>query len=422
MRKNRKASDFPHLPGVYLFKDENGRPIYIGKAKSLKNRVSSYFRRPITSPKTEAIIKNYKALDYIVAASELEALLLENKLIKQYKPKYNVLLKDDKNYPYIKITMGEDWPRILMVRKKENDGAFYFGPYEGKSVKETIKLLARLFFLRTCKESPLKMRVQPCLQYHIKKCWAPCIKGISNEQYRNLCAAAIEILKGNLAASISALKKEMLQAALMHKFEQATKLRNQISGLERIKKVRKSWMPKARVNRGNRAASELALAIGLKHSPDRIEAFDVSNTSGKQVVASMVVFEGGEPLKSDYRKFIIRSVSDQNDFASINEAVYRRYAKTLKGKLPIPDLVLIDGGIPQIGAAKSALARARTKVPLISLAKREEVIYFPDSRPPLKLPCDSKALLLLERIRDEAHRFAVAFHRNRRNKAFYGNL
>ncbi len=242
----------------------------------------------------------------------------------------------------------------------------------------------------------------------------PCIGGITKDHYRDYIRAAASILSGDLEEAIGLLKDQMKKAASERKFEQAAKLRNQIYGLERMKQKRPSWKPQRRVLTGEASLAELRDALKLSSPPVRIEAFDVSHTGGTQTVASMVVFENGEPNKSHYRKFIIREVVGINDVASMNEAVYRRYAKTLKDKLPLPSLVLIDGGITQVRAAEDAMRRARVKLPIIGLAKKEETIVMPDNSS-INLSKESKALQLLQRIRDEAHRFAITFHKKRRS-------
>lgn len=410
--------NFPTLPGVYLFKDKKSKVIYVGKAKSLKKRILSYFKKPPSSPKIQAIISNYNKIDFIVTSSELEALLLESDLIKKYKPKYNVQWRDDKNYPYIKLTIQEDWPRLVVVRRKENDNALYFGPYESRSVKETLRLIGKLFPIRKCKISPLKKRNQPCLNYHIKRCWGPCIGNISNERYRALCEAIASLLSGNLSNALDYLKAEMEKASNEHNFEQAAKLRDRILNLSRMQKEKPSWMPKAKEQNFNLILEELGFELKLPKMPYRIEGFDVSNISGKETVASLVVFEGAEPLKDNYRKFIIKSVKGANDVASIYEAVYRRFSGFLKDSLKLPDLILIDGGQGQVVYAKKALTKAKINIPVIGLAKKEEIIYFPNKRNPIKLDDTSNALRLLKKIRDEAHRFAISFHRERRLKNY----
>lgn len=408
----------PNLPGIYIFKGRNNETIYIGKAKSLKNRVSSYFRKAEKPPKTEALLKAFKSIEFIVTSSEIEALLLENKLIKKHKPKYNILLRDDKSYPYIKITINEEWPRLITARKKENDGALYFGPYSGRSVKENIRLLRKLFPIRACKSPKLLMREQPCLQFHIKRCWGPCIGKISNEQYRGFCKAAASILSGNISDTISLLTKEMQSASSEKNYENAAKLRDKISSLMKLVEKKPAWAHTRSHSAYLKATQEIKEMLSLPSLPKRIEAFDVSNISGQDVVASMAVFEGENPKKEDYRRFIIRSFAGQNDTAAIFEAVKRRYGASLSTKLALPDLILIDGGKPQLSSAYKALKSLTINVPMIALAKREEEIFKIGGAGAIKPDKNSDMMLLLRRIRDEAHRFAVKFHRERRLKRF----
>ena len=402
---------FPDLPGVYLFKDKEGAVIYVGKAKSLKNRVSSYFQKPQESPKTRALISEYKSVDFITTPTELEALLLERQLINKHKPRFNVMWKDDKQYPYLKLTLNEEWPRLIMVRKKEDDGAKYFGPFESKSVRETIRLIKKLFPIRWCKESPLKFRQQPCLQYHLRHCPAPCIGGIGRDEYQNYLNAIIKVLEGDLSSAIKCLNDEMSLAAKSQRFEQAARLRDRIDNLSRILQKKPGWMPKPKEKEGDTGIWELKEALNLAKVPRQIEAFDVSNIQGENLVASMVTFVDGEPEKSDYRKFKIRGFTLPNDVGAIHQTVLRRYTGSLKEKMKRPDLILVDGGIAQVRSAKSALNEAGLKVPVIGLAKKFEEIYSPAKNIPLSLPRESSALKLLMRIRDEAHRFAITYHR-----------
>ena len=402
---------FPDQPGVYLFKDKTGRVIYVGKAKSLKDRISSYFQKPIESPKTAALISEYKKIDFIITPTELEALLLERQLITKYNPRFNIMWKDDKQYPYLKLTLNEEWPRLIMVRKKDDDGAKYFGPFESRSVKDTIRLIKKLFPIRWCKESPLKFRQQPCLQYHLKHCPGPCVGGIKREEYQNYLNAIIKVLDGDLSSAIKYLNDEMVNAAKGQNFEQAARLRNRINNLSRILQKKPDWIPKRKEKEGDTSLWELKNELGLDKMPRRIEAFDVSNIQAEALVASMVTFFDGEPKKSDYRKFKIRGFLLANDVGAMNQAVFRRYAGSLKNKMDTPDLVLIDGGIAQVRSAKKALTEAKIKVPVIGLAKKLEAIYFPEKNIPLKLPLSSPALKLLIRVRDEAHRFAITYHR-----------
>ncbi|MBU0573469.1 MAG: excinuclease ABC subunit UvrC [Candidatus Margulisbacteria bacterium] len=405
---------FPDQPGVYFFKDKAGEIIYIGKAKSLKRRIASYFNRPADSPKLQALLDHLHSIEFICTATELEALLLENRLIKKHQPKYNIMLRDDKNYPYIKLTMQEEWPRLLMVRQKLDDGALYFGRYDAGGIKETIRLIKKFFPIRWCKSSPMRTREQPCLQYHIKHCLGPCIGKISQQEYRNLCKAIASLLSGRMSDVTEALKKEMDAAAGAHKYELAAKLRDQINKLERVTRTRPRWVPRRIVRQAQNSLLELKDTLHLPKIPFRVEAFDVSNIQGEDCVASMVVFENGEPKKKDYRRFKIRGTEGPNDAAAINEVVKRRYTKTLKDKLPLPDLILIDGGKPQVNAAKRALPH---DIPIFGLAKKEELLFAPHKSRPIRLPLESPALLLLRAARDEAHRFAITYHRAKRKKS-----
>jgi len=202
---------FPNLPGVYLFKDKAGRVIYVGKAKSLRERISSYFQKNLDSKKTEALLAAYKTIDFMVTPTELMALLLERQLIDKFKPRFNIMWRDDKQYPYLKLTLNEEWPRLILTRKKEKEGAVYFGPYESRSVRETIRLIKRLFPIRWCKESPLKKRQQPCLQYYLKHCWAPCVGNISREEYLNFCQAIISTLEGDISLLLVPCRRKWKQ-------------------------------------------------------------------------------------------------------------------------------------------------------------------------------------------------------------------
>ncbi|NQU17248.1 MAG: excinuclease ABC subunit UvrC [Candidatus Saganbacteria bacterium] len=410
---------FPDKPGVYLFKDKTAKVIYVGKAISLKKRLASYFSKTTDDDKLIRLLSKYETIDYIVTKSELEALLLEARLIKKYHPYFNVSFRDDKQYPSLKLTMNEEWPRVMMVRQVKDDGALYFGPFEGRAIRETIREIKRVFPIRWCKK--FRKRQQPCLHYYIKHCLSPCTQKISRDDYLNLCRALASFLSGNLGEAINRLEQEMKRAAQEKRFEAAAKFRDKIRNLKRILQKQDAGIlfNRHEFNRAAEAVVALKKALKLNKLPKRIEAFDVSNISGTNNVASMVVFENGLPKKSHYRKFKIRSLNKKaNDVAAIFEVVLRRYTKTLKGKLPRPDLVLIDGGIAQVRAGKAALEKAKLrKMPVIGLAKREEEIFRPEKNVPIRLKKDSPALYLLQRVRDEAHRFAVAYHRLKRRKA-----
>lgn len=411
---------FPDKPGVYIFKGSAGRALYVGKAKSLKKRLNSYFSKTIDHPKLRLLLSKYKTIDYTITKTELEALLLEARLIKKYQPHFNITLKDDKQYPYLKLTMNEEWPRLLVVRKLEQDGGVYFGPFEGRAVREALRQIKRIFPIRWCKK--FRRRQQPCLHYYLKHCLSPCTGKVSHADYLRLCRAAAVFLSGDLEKTIKHLEAEMAKAAREKKFEEAAKYRDKIRNLKRLLQKQEAGLlfKRHEVKWAQEALEKIKEALGLGKIPERIEAFDVSNISGSNMVASMVVFEKGLPKKSDYRKFKIRGLGDrQNDVAAIREAVLRRYTKTLKDTLPFPDLILIDGGIAQVRFAESALIEAgRADIPVIGLAKREEEIFFPDKNVPLKIRKDSPALQLLQQLRDEAHRFAVGYHRTTRKRLF----
>ncbi|MFA5839654.1 MAG: excinuclease ABC subunit UvrC [Candidatus Margulisiibacteriota bacterium] len=413
-----KIKSLPETAGVYLFKNQNGDIIYVGKAKSLRKRVFSYFKKG-NDLKTAILLTRLYDLDWILTASEMDALILENKLIKKYQPRYNIVLKDDKTYPYIKITIKEEWPRVFMVRRKESDGARYFGPYRGGMVKTILGLIKKTYPVRWCKEVTLKPRTQPCLFGRIGSCAAPCLQQISHAAYRQLIQSIILLLEGKSDKAIVKLNDEMKKAAQEQNYERAGMLRDRVEQLEKLLEAKDLERPAG----GQRVSvlNDLQKALGLSKIPMRIEAFDVSNIQGSNMVGSMVVFQGGIPLKRDYRRFNLKTVGpDPNDAAAIYEIVKRRYSNSLTKKLPWPDLILIDGGKPQLGAALKALSVAnRLDLPLISLAKREEEIFMPNKRNSLVLEKHSAALMLLQRIRDEAHRFAITFHRQKRSQRLF---
>ncbi len=413
-----KLKALPNKPGVYLFKDKNGTILYVGKARSLRRRVASYFKKP-AELKTSILLDRLYDIDYILTASELDALILEDELIKKYKPRYNISLRDDKAYPFLKLTVNEEWPRLFLARRKVKDGALYFGRYQGGMVREVLRLIKKLFPIRWCRESPLRAREQPCLYYRIGSCSGPCIRRVSREDYLALVNGIISLLEGKMGEALDKLKEEMDKSAEQKDFERAAYLRDRIRILEKMMEGRE--LAKAPSPRRLSEIAELKKALKLKRDPMRIEAFDISNISGSNIVGAMVAFYGGLPLKSEYRKFKIKSVEKKpNDAAAIYEVVRRRYAGTLSKKMPLPDLVMVDGGIAQVNSGAKALVEAgRRDMPIIGLAKREERIFRPRENRPLTLPRSSFALQLLQRIRDEAHRFAITYHRAKRRKDFY---
>jgi len=424
----------PHSPGVYLMRDSAGRIIYVGKARDLFKRVSSYFLdRGVHTAKTHILVSSVQHIDYIPTTSEREALLVEQSLIHQMKPTFNTMWRDDKSYPYVKITLQEDYPRIFLTRQVVRDGARYFGPYP--NVRETRGLLRyfwkhKYFPLRPCRyefseKNPLPVETaKQCWFYHTRECPAPCVQRISKEDYRRIAQEAVLFFGGRYKSLLKQWKKEMREASARQDYERAAQLRDNLTALEHVQErvtLRRIQLTdvEGQVDR-SRSVSDLQKALDLPAPPLRIECFDISHIQGLEPVASCVVFERGLPKKEDYRKFKIKTVVGIDDFASMAEVVGRRYRRLLAESKPLPNLILIDGGKGQLSAAQAALrqvldASAR-KISLAALAKAEEELFLPGRPNPVHLPKDSAALHLVQHVRDEAHRFAVAFHRLRRAK------
>lgn len=534
-----KLDSVPTRPGVYLFKGADGSILYVGKARVLRDRVRSYFQasRP-TEVHKASMVAEVADLDLVVTDTEMEALALENNLIKRHKPPYNVRLRDDKNHPYLKLTLAEEYPRLYVVRRPGEDGNAYGGPYIPASLgRKTAGLVRKLFGIRSCKEALDGRRPRPCLQYQIKRCIAPCVAEVCGlDRYRRSCEDARLFLEGRTEDVVRRLRSEMEAAAAAERFEEAASLRDQVRALERLETPQKitttdieerdlfglhaegaraalqvfsvrdgkvvaregflldgvaepesllssslqqyyaagryvprellvpaelagrelleQWLGARRgsqvrihvpqrgekvrllelVQRNARLAFELewkqprkqsqellrALRdlLDLEVEPRRIECFDISNIQGSDIVASMVCFEEGVPKKSDYRKFRVKSVSGApDDFASMREVVGRRYRRLLEEGRELPELVLIDGGKGQLGAAVQALEELGLgEQPVASLAKKEELIFLRGREAPIALPRSSPVLQLVQRVRDEAHRFAVGFHRQSRSR------
>ena len=527
----------PDKPGVYLMHDAEGKVIYVGKAVVLKNRVRSYFRNLAShTPKVKAMVAKIAEIETIITSSEVEALILECNLIKKYRPRYNISLKDDKTYPYLKVTMQEDFPRLHMTRRLSRDGAKYYGPYaDAGAMYETMKLLKTMFPLRTCR----KMNPdRPCLNYHIKRCLAPCAGYVSKEEYGKMIKSVCMVLDGRTTELERDLKQRMQEAAEKYAFEEAARLRDQLQAVERLNESQKAvtnnvgdmdvigfaqdmtgnclqiffvrkgkligrdnfflqdggeepqevltaflkqyyneatfipreivlpqlpeveeqqvielWLRQKaerkveliqpqrgvkrellqlandnalkllqeRLRKGSlslkndeQAAEELQQALGLEHSLERMDCFDISHTQGSETVASMVVFRNGSISKKDYRKYkIVSAEGKPDDFKSMQEVVYRRY----KDYEDLPNLVVIDGGKGQLSSALEVIrGLGLADLPVVGLAKREEEIFIPHQSTSILLDRDSAALHLIQRIRDEAHRFAITFHRKLRGK------
>jgi len=527
----KKINSLPEKPGVYLFQNKNKEIIYIGKALSLKDRVKSYFQeRSSDDIKTSLLLSEIHDIDIIETDSEREAFLLENNLIRKYQPKYNIRLKDDKSYPYLKITVKEEFPRILFTRRIEQDGNKYFGPFAPAfQAKNTIRLVCKFFQIRKCNETIPGKRKRPCLDYEMKMCSAPCVGLISKSEYREAVENAILFLEGKTEKLTEILTKKMFHLASQEKFEQAAYYRDLIRTIQTIKEKPKTssveqedldifgfykesnkvsirlfvmrkgkiisreqfyWaeliensdaellnsflgqyylkhvnippkiiLPfhpsnesllisflrekqnnveiivpergryKKLIDLANRNAKlylemkeeeipslkELKDLLDLEKIPYRIEAFDISHIGGVQTVGSLIVFDRGEPLKKEYRKYKIKTVEGIDDVASIYEIVKRRYSRLIEENKQFPDLILIDGGKGQLNSAVRALKELKIEnIPVISIAKKEELIFIPGKKEPVVLEKSSPCLRLIQRIRDEAHRFAITFHRKLR--------
>jgi len=413
MDLKEKVSGLPLQPGVYIFKDGDGKVLYVGKASSLRNRVRSYFQRSKGhGPRIEALVAKIRDIDFVTTATEAEALLYESNLIKEYQPKYNVELRDSKTYPLIKITMSDDFPRIMVARGKKSDGSIYFGPYtDATLLHEAVKAIRRIFMFRTCPSMPKKA----CVYDDLGLCSAPCEGKISKEDYAGRIKEAILFIEGKKGELIRRLAAKMRESASQKRFEEAAEARDQIEALSTAVHKRAGGAS------GAQGLSELAGVLGLQSLPRRIEAFDISNIKGENACGSMVSFKDGRPDKANYRMFRIKEVQGQDDYAMMREIVRRRYSGVLKRGDALPDLILIDGGRGHLSsAAIETKALGLGEIPMIGLAKVFEHIYTLDKALPIALPPSSKALQLIQRVRDESHRFAIRYHHILRRKALVG--
>lgn len=539
----KKIKNLPKNPGVYIMRDKDGKVIYVGKALVLKNRVSQYFRKEAQKyAKVAAMVSHIADFEYIITDTELEALVLESNLIKKYRPYYNILLKDDKHFPYIRVDMGEPFPRVSVVRKVKEDGAKYYGPFIAAHViRDVLDQVYRLYPLRSCSNDIPRMiarRERPCLNYEMGRCIGPCTGRVSEDEYDALVKEAVGVVSGTNQAIRKELLRKMNEASEKMDYEQAALMRDRIALIDRLREkqragfpnlddkdvfgiekglktavvqaflfrdgklnyaqkfyfdyndepleeimseflqqyyAEKSGVPKhiytlplpedaelltewltkkrgskveireavrgdnrklqelARKNAGDAikikegmqaqreaAAGNLAAALELEETPERIECYDISNTQGTDNVASMVVFTDGKPDRKKYRRFRIKSFEGADDFASLNEALTRRLMRGLQGDegfLPMPDLLIIDGGKGQLHAAQDALFSLGCEdIPIVSLAKKLEEIFVPGREESILLKVGSPEFRLVTGIRDEAHRFAITYHRSLREK------
>ncbi len=393
--------NLPRAPGVYLFKDAQGRIIYIGKAKSLKQRVESYFKRP-ADQKTQAMVSKIARITYQVTASESQAEILEASLIKENQPQYNIDLKDDKSFPWIRIAQGE-FPLVCLYRRKGaklTEQALYFGPYTNvKLLRQAFKMMRRIFGFRSCKILPKK----PCLYYRLKLCPAPCAGKISRRDYYRLIKQIELFLESKYAELLTALSQEMQKLSGEKRFEEAAAVRDRIQALSAMGE-------NARPASSQYELEDLKKIFKLKRLPLRIEAFDISNICGREATGSLVSFYRGKADKNNYRRFRIKAVTGINDYEMLQEVLQRRYLRLKREHLALPDLILIDGGKGHLCVAKDILEKLGLDIPLVSIAKDRENIYLKDASRPLRLKEDSPALNLIRRVRDEAHRFALKYH------------
>lgn len=416
MDLKEKVKRLPLTSGVYLMKDAAGGVLYVGKAVCLRKRVQSYFRKSAVLSKTDFLVSEIHSIDHISTTSEAEALILEASLIKQYQPKYNVELRDGKSYPLIQIT-AEEFPRVMVVRPhagrsglKETKGK-YFGPYvNAKLIREALTIIRKIFHFCTCRPFPKKA----CLYCHLGLCDAPCEGRIDKKEYAKIIRHVCLILEGKKDTLYKNLREEMDELSREKKFEEAAKVRDQIRAIGALYSGTKD------INY-YKEAEQLQRVLNLPKLPERIEAFDISNIMGRQAVGSMVSFFNGKPDKNNYRRFRIREIQTIDDFKMIAEIVRRRYHRLKEEGRMFPDLIVVDGGKGQLSSAGAELEKLQVQIPLISIAKRQEEIFLPNKRNPVILARDSLGLRLVQRVRDEAHRFAVSYHRQLRGKeVFHG--
>jgi len=431
MKMREKVKQLPPKSGVYLFKNQQDEIIYIGKANSLRSRVSSYFNKSyFHSPKVNQMIEKIYDIEYILTASEMEALLLESNLVKANKPYFNTQLKDDKSYPYIKISKQTPFSAINLVRRnristdKKNR---YYGPFVDVEItRKAVKKLREIFKLRNCTDRKFKQG-KACLDFQIGLCSAPCAQKIAHDDYQKSVQECCLLLSGQHSILLRKLKEEMKIASQLMFFEKAAKIRDTITMIEKVisqEKISRAYRKKLnsylkeKINHEfmNQALLDLKNHLCLGKIPFHIEAFDISNIHGHLSVGSMVVFVDGIPDKRKYRHFRIKEVEGINDFAMMKEIVYRRFRDIKLNNEKLPDLLLLDGGKGQLSSVVKTIDELGIKIELASLAKKEEEIFQPGNKEPILLPRESEAFFLIQRIRDEAHRFAITYHKRLRSK------
>ncbi|QEH36825.1 UvrABC system protein C [Aquisphaera giovannonii] len=426
-----KVKTFPTTPGIYLMKDAQGRVVYIGKAKNLRARAGSYFHK--TAQQDRRIcdwIEEVADVDFLPADSEVDALLMEARLIKDIQPRHNKDLKDDKSFPYLQVTTGEDFPRVNFTREPKDSGVKLYGPFpRAKSLRGAIQVLQRIFKFRTCsldidEDDPRWRWFRPCLLASINQCTAPCNLRIDREAYRRDINRLRLFLDGKKDVVLKEMNEEMREASKLLQFEKAARLRDEIKALENLNlrgDLAKHAQPEVFYVDPRKGLKGLQRVLGLESAPRTINGVDIAHLAGSETVGSLVTFVDGLPFKPGYRRYRIKTVRGIDDFASIREVVTRRIQGLQERDEPFPDIFLIDGGKGQLNAAIDAFqALGVTPPTVISLAKREEEIYVPGRSDPIVLRRRSFALRLLQYVRDEAHRFAQHYHHMLRSKKTLG--
>jgi excinuclease ABC subunit C len=418
-----KAKALPKSPGVYLMKDDKGLVIYIGKSASLRDRVGSYFQPSAKLEfKKAGLLENIVDFEVMQTDTEVEALLAENRLIKDIQPRYNARLLDDKTFPYLMITTGEEFPGVFITRVPRTQGVKLYGPFTSVyALKEAVTMLQKAFKFRTCHleisdADESRKFFRPCLLYPIKQCTAPCAARISKETYREDINRLIRFLDGNKKSVIESMEKEMIQASKELNFERAARLRDEIKSLTALgDRARKGdqeyWQPESFVSNPREGVIELQSALGLSEPPQIIEGIDIAHLQGGEMVGSKVCFIDGSPFKDCYRRYKIKHGQGNNDYLSVQEVVSRRYREAGTKNELYPNVILIDGGLGQLHAAMDVFKTMDVKPPMvISLAKKEELVYVQARSEPVRLARNNTGLKLLQYIRDEAHRFAQHYH------------
>ena len=427
LEPKEKVKQFPAAPGVYIMKDGQGRVIYVGKAKNLRNRAGHYFTQAaIDDVRTRDLVKLIADIDFLPADSDVDALLLEARLVKDIQPRFNIDLKDDKSFPYLQIRMREEYPRVEFTRTPRRRGVKLYGPFtSAKSLRLAMQVLQRIFKFRTCtldikSDDPRWRWFRPCLLHSIGKCTAPCNFRVSRDEYRKQIRALRMVLEGKKARLLREMEKEMKDASAAMQFEKAARLRDDIDALKDLGRrgdVEKDVQPQVFYIEPRKGLVGLRKVLGLPKVPRTIEGIDIAHLGGTETVASLVSFIDGLPFKPGYRRYRIRSVAGVDDFASIREVVARRFRRLSRDEEVFPDILLIDGGKGQLNAALDAFRVLGIEPPaLISLAKREEELYPPGETEPVRLSRHAAALRLLQYVRDEAHRFAQHYHHILRRK------